>query len=524
MIVRRRRKRTVHHDTPTDPEVVVDPGEPTESVQVHPTRVETNVPMGKKVRVGESRKKKKESRRERSKDPTSEAVGRASRLAANLSQFIVNLSPTESEAPTSPDQPPMTNEARRGRSKSRGKSSTSAKRHKSLSPEKRLATSLAESVTYISRSFEKLDLIGHRRRQRKRRKSRKSSADRKRKEEAKELTIAKLGRFKFSLEVNGGKQTAAEHQRKKHSSSERKTSRTRRTSKQPPSSEQQAKSSQQTKSPQEPSKPPAPQRSVSVDQPIVSKMLQSDRPLREKPIDYRMALNKSGENKKFRRSTSVPESAAPSEKGKDRSRRLGVVQNDILLLSTKKPSEKQEAFSRSLKRQIQSKLQEDEDEDSDSSLSDSKQRLSPPTQVQSLSSDDGSTAGDVSPADRRISRQKILESVGVADCSSSSSSSSSVGGDESSRHGISETNSRAHLITSSSDTSEDEEVAAANRHVRGGSDVAFIGCDDRSGESLDYIRKYGQVPQILSGRQAEQPVREDEDSITILTDSGMNFP
>jgi hypothetical protein len=100
---------------------------------------------------------------------------------------------------------------------------------KSLSPDKRLlAKGLAETV---SRSFEKLDLVSPRRIvERKRRKTegqgqeRSASADadsrrRKRKERkeskaangatvapahGKEVTIAKLGKFTFSLEVNNG--------------------------------------------------------------------------------------------------------------------------------------------------------------------------------------------------------------------------------------------------------------------------------------------------------------------------------
>ena len=37
------------------------------------------------------------------------------------------------------------------------------RKHKSLSPEKRLASTLAQSMSSISKSFEKLDLIGHHR-------------------------------------------------------------------------------------------------------------------------------------------------------------------------------------------------------------------------------------------------------------------------------------------------------------------------------------------------------------------------
>ena len=38
------------------------------------------------------------------------------------------------------------------------------RKHKSLSPEKRLANTLAQSMSSISKSFEKLDLVGHHRR------------------------------------------------------------------------------------------------------------------------------------------------------------------------------------------------------------------------------------------------------------------------------------------------------------------------------------------------------------------------
>ena len=86
------------------------------------------------------------------------------------------------------------------------------RKHKSLSPEKRLASTLAQSMSSISKSFEKLDLVGrahlssrhsksgaqighHPKRQRRR------SRPPEQPPKQKEVTIAKLGRFKFSVEV-----------------------------------------------------------------------------------------------------------------------------------------------------------------------------------------------------------------------------------------------------------------------------------------------------------------------------------
>ena len=85
------------------------------------------------------------------------------------------------------------------------------RKHKSLSPEKRLASTLAQSMSSISKSFEKLDLIGglHHRKRSRSHQNESQKKQRKRSEanaasaaaSNKEVTIAKLGRFKFSVEV-----------------------------------------------------------------------------------------------------------------------------------------------------------------------------------------------------------------------------------------------------------------------------------------------------------------------------------
>ena len=49
------------------------------------------------------------------------------------------------------------------KSRSKQKKINKERKHKSLSPEKRLANTLAQSMSSISKSFEKLDLVGHNR-------------------------------------------------------------------------------------------------------------------------------------------------------------------------------------------------------------------------------------------------------------------------------------------------------------------------------------------------------------------------
>ena len=146
-----------------------------------------------------------------------DGVARAVRLAANLSnQLFVDLPPeprnssSNNEATTAS----ASNERKsRKKSQDRGGGGGRQRKHKSLSPEKRLASTLAQSMSSISKSFEKLDLIGglhHRKRSRshqnesqkkQRKRSEANAASAAAAASNKEVTIAKLGRFKFSVEV-----------------------------------------------------------------------------------------------------------------------------------------------------------------------------------------------------------------------------------------------------------------------------------------------------------------------------------
>lgn len=257
---RKRRRQTIQHGA-DDPHAIDNPQAATE-VQVHPTAVEAAVPLGKKVRKdhhrsaskGGGKKSSKGGRkvsksRERSPPtsttnttPTNESqpttatnvedgVARAVRLAANLSnQLFVDLPPeaasksrgaTAAGASADPTTEASDDRKSRGKQKKLGKE----RKHKSLSPEKRLASTLAQSMSSISKSFEKLDLAAGQPRFRGRKRSshatasgavvskNRSSRDpessakkaRRRSRTAekgpKEVTIAKLGRFKFSVEV-----------------------------------------------------------------------------------------------------------------------------------------------------------------------------------------------------------------------------------------------------------------------------------------------------------------------------------
>jgi len=258
---KRRHRRSVHHETgEADDQVAAHAeessgdGNHAEAVQVHPAVVELSLPFGKKVRLGEKKKPSGSGSHHRTSRPGDDVIGassrvlegvaRATRLAGNLGQRIANMpngSSTSSE--TNPitaneESPKKEKRSSRGhRSSGVGIINTKRRPFKSLSPDKRLlAKGLAESV---SRSFEKLDLVSPRRIVNKRKKTttttgeedpRSSSADadnrrRKRKERSskdpaktgaapvssgKELTIAKLGKFTFSLETTPETKVEAE--------------------------------------------------------------------------------------------------------------------------------------------------------------------------------------------------------------------------------------------------------------------------------------------------------------------------
>ena len=232
----RRRKRRRHTNHQQEVEGMDNP-----DIQVHPTN-EAAVPLGKKVRKGEKRKKSKSRSRSKtrkvSKSPqtsttnttptsshheanmpasTEDGVARAVRLAANLSnQLFVDLPPennqTKAFVETQPQYEEIGEPGRKSRNKA--KKANKVRKHKSLSPEKRLATTLAQSMSSISKSFEKLDLVGRSRgrplqqpssssqaEHKKRRRSRPAVEAKQQQPQQKEVTIAKLGRFKFSVEM-----------------------------------------------------------------------------------------------------------------------------------------------------------------------------------------------------------------------------------------------------------------------------------------------------------------------------------
>ena len=287
-LVRSRRKRRRHNNQHQHGAEGLDP----DNVQVHPTAVEAAVPLGKKVRKGEGRNKSKSKSRSRkssglrkvSKDrsspqtsttnttPTSshheanmgnpgnaasveDGVARAVRLAANLSnQLFVDLPPENNVTKAFVENQPQYEEIGEASRKSRNKAKKANKvrKHKSLSPEKRLATTLAQSMSSISKSFEKLDLVGRNRGSRplqqpsssrdaeqqqhkKRRRSRPNNSEQsKQQPQQKEVTIAKLGRFKFSVEM--AKQFDEELSKAKGQTTHQGNSSNKKSEGQPPSS------------------------------------------------------------------------------------------------------------------------------------------------------------------------------------------------------------------------------------------------------------------------------------------------
>ena len=287
-------------------------------LQVHPTTIETSVPLGKKVRIGIGKKrdkKTKRSSRSKSKDKkshasdthpqgqhrtdrayfrretgkTEENIAKATQLAANLSQLLFTLPPErlgrnpgyvasenvendltgKSKSATTSDsveknegtsfQEPLPNydsavlipEQSRGTkivqkssiNTHKNNSEKDQRRHKSMNSEKKKELKVDKgglhATEILSKSFEKLDMINHRRERAKRarnkrhggqsdddsethimeqnikeKKSRNKDSARQHRATSKEakdkdgvsggkeVTIAKVGRFKFSLELN----------------------------------------------------------------------------------------------------------------------------------------------------------------------------------------------------------------------------------------------------------------------------------------------------------------------------------
>ena len=379
---KRRHRRSVHHETgEADDQVTAHAeesssgdGNHAEAVQVHPAVVELSLPFGKKVRLGEKKKSSSGSgshhRTSRSGDDVIgassrvlEGVARATRLAGNLGQRIANMpngGSTSSE--TNPitaneESPKKEKRSSRGhRSSGVGIINTKRRPFKSLSPDKRLlAKGLAESV---SRSFEKLDLVSPRRIVNKRKKTtttttttgegdpRSSSADadnrrRKRKERSgkdpaktgaapvssgKELTIAKLGKFTFSLEVNNG----ATKKVPEVVDPEKEERRRRRERRKKSREEQHRRRSKKEGEPEMSEDQPTPEMKVEAEKAkvrrpslvVVSKRQKSDRPLRESPekqtrtteeeeddfvaTDYRLTFGRRQKPESFSRSISHP--------------------------------------------------------------------------------------------------------------------------------------------------------------------------------------------------------------------------
>ncbi len=674
---KRRRRQTVRHDSPGAAEAGPDPlvtqdGE----VQVHPMAVEAALPLGKKVRLGENRKRKKKksssSTSKTQKDslaptaataatPATEddddwrsttqgAVTRAARLAANLSQLIVNLPPEGNEE--EPDEEAVkASEAKRRREDvpKRSRQAHQKRASKSLSPEKTIAAGirrsrlLADSVNSISKSFEKLENIGQIRRKRR--------LKHHRPKEQQEMTIAKLGPFKFSLEVkpsasdNLAKAKEAERRRERKRSAVVVKDATKTTVEK--KSNTATISTKPEKVDREDLIKPKTAEETSEQKVIVSRKHQGDRPLRARPIkndptkakadqelllkllssmppkqqDYRQGFLNPAEQK-FSRSVSYPETKAPdvqdlssalgaessnqkvplTEAKKMRrssstireehcqSHRLGQARDNAPFLSPMKTSRTSStalpelpqivvhhqdqgsdkssqrlARLNSLKKQLQSQwdqsnlegvrkkkpeyetIKKDDGEDSDSSLDSSKQRLSPPTQVQSLSetsSSTGRSSSKVFSPSYSDDEESDVDLVVKQSSSPSSPSSSSfeepvisrkkilAAVDKAGKH-IEESQSQARLIQDDDDeapeTSSSSSVSNASlTEVEEVPEESKKGCETKEEEdnskgvdSLDYLRKYGEVPRLMAGASVAPQKNEEEEestSASILSD------
>ncbi len=211
---------------------------------------------------------------------------------------------------------------------------------------------------------------------------------------------------------------------------------------------------------------------------------------------------------------------------------------------------------------IDGKCSNNAEDESDSS-SDSKQRLSPPTQVQSLS-EESLAASSTAEISRKSPNKEATSEFDsddddesdedlVAKSPSSPSSSTSSSLEEpiisrkrilaaviaekkrKSKSSMPESQSQAELLksdstslSSSSDGAAANTVASSSSSLepededKSGCDVGR-GCDGGGGggggDNLDYVKRYGQVPRMLQGMQSGAPQEEDEDeSISILND------
>ncbi|CAB4055708.1 ADAM10 [Lepeophtheirus salmonis] len=579
----RRRKRTIHHDNEDN---VRQTGMDENEMQIHPEAIEPFVPIGKKVPLGYA----------------------AATLAANIGKRLVVHHPTEDREGVvdkeEVDDEAVQQQLRFSRLKTQNKRLSSSTVFAKYTGGKKLTGnnlryrrkanperfSLAASVTSLSKSFEKLDVVVAAARKRTRRKNtidnlptNKDQSKNKRKSSAsKEITLAKIGRFKFTIEADNSEKQAS-NDKSKTETKARKSSKHKLDVKGPPpplSAKQQRRSKNEdvaayirslsvdntVSPPKLPENPPTPPilediHNRSKDEVIVSKKPNPDRPLAKGPKrDYRLDLNAA--NSKFTRSISQPgmasnaldangPSSAPvkqrhysfvsdnivpqlsttkhsnnltKKRSPDegnpvsRSRRLGVVHKEALLLNietpsthvfdnpgydgggsknTSQPVDKLSKLSSSLKKQLfdstssgkgvcassgskvnqyETMKNDDDEEDGEVSssstsisLSDisSKQRLSPPTQVQSLS-EESSSSMELKEDEEEDSRQKVKRKRSI------------------SRQRILETciaNEEAEKLRSALETAskqqqqqQQNESNVENQHSQEDT-VAFIGCE-----------------------------------------------
>eukprot|EP00096_Caligus_rogercresseyi_P013884 TRINITY_DN6473_c0_g1_i1.p1 TRINITY_DN6473_c0_g1~~TRINITY_DN6473_c0_g1_i1.p1 ORF type:complete len:540 (+),score=142.12 TRINITY_DN6473_c0_g1_i1:276-1895(+) len=381
-------------------------------MQIHPEAIEPFVPIGKKVRKGENRRRRKNQRTKRSSrtrpTPTTSkrsesALGyAAATLAANIGKRLVVLHPTKEDREgvvekEEVDDEVTQNQLRLSRLKAQNKRLSSStvfakytgnnlRYRRKGNPDR---FSLAASVTSLSKSFEKLDVVVAAARKRTKRKSTteapkdsKQSKSKRKTSSPKEITLAKIGRFKFTIESENSEGKTRKISKQQQSSSQQRldpkilsAKQQRRSKNEDVAAYIRSLSLDNTSRENAGTPPPpifeeeTPVVNPSKDEVIVSKKPHADRPLAKR--DYRLDLNAA--NTKFTRSISQPgngsnamdasgPSSAPAKqrhfsfmadnpsvkyasshnlahKKRDdgapaqRSRRLGVVHRDALLLN-----------------------------------------------------------------------------------------------------------------------------------------------------------------------------------------------
>ena len=219
---RRRRRKTLHHDNNAELENN-NPHDAPDAVHVHPTAVKSDIAKKRSKTREDSKKKESRERSKSEKRKTSEPVSPASyneaqKLATKLTNRLMSVLPPDTQHdkyhrvdsdPSSSDKEKHEVKERSSRTKSRENKQRRDQR-KSVSPEKKIqsnsSTRQRSKSEIVHRNNVAEEVI----------EDKKSSNNT---NNNKEVTIAKLGPFKMSLEVKNEKQQEQEKTKERKSRS-----------------------------------------------------------------------------------------------------------------------------------------------------------------------------------------------------------------------------------------------------------------------------------------------------------------